>query len=160
MPRNKPIQAQQPAPAFANDSGGFWAGVLSQNATQGISSLLPAGTVSQSDTAIKGRVLGAQIGWQPYEMRWNGNNITGSLSDAQFFLEVEAGGDTQQGRLTVLIDKLQFRAGAHPKFQDTISIQAGGKWHDFTVAEMIGEFDYNEPGLVLYLEKDSNELGN
>lgn len=158
MARNKPLQAQQPAPPFANDSGGYWNGVLEANRTSGLASVLPAETVLQSDTAIKGRLLEAQIGWVPISCRWKGSIIQASLSDAQFFLALESGGDTQQGRITIVVNK--FLLGVRfPSYNETFEIQAAGKWHQFVIAEMIGQNDDNEPALTLYLEKDQDNNG-
>ena len=158
--RNNPLAAQQPAPAFANDPSGFFGAVLAENSTAGLSTILPGGTVCQSDVAAKGRLLAGQIAWTPAKARWNGCDLTISLSDAQFNLVLEEGGDVQPGRITVIAEKLQFGAKGLPKYGDTFKIQAGGFWHEFTIAEMVGQHDDNEPGLTLFLEKDQNELGN
>lgn len=158
--RNKPLDAQQPAPAFANDPSGYFGGVLAENRTAGIASILPGGTVIQSDVAAKGRLLTAQIEWTPAEARWNGCNLKVSLSDAQFLLNLEEGGETPQGRITILVTKLQFGTKGFPDYGDTFKIKAAGLWHEFVVAEMVGQHDDNEPGLTLFLEKDQNELGN
>jgi hypothetical protein len=157
---NKPYSAQQPAPAFANDPSGFWASVAAGDKTAGLKSLLPASTAYQSDTAVKARLLGSQLGWTPTQARFNGADITVSLSDAQFFLALESGGTTQEGRLTVVVNKFEFRAGAFPTFRDNLLIFAGGKWHAFLVAESVGQFDDNEPALTLYLEVDQNDNGD
>lgn len=159
MSRNNPLAAQQPAPSFVNDPSGFFAGVLKENSTSGIASLLPGGTVIQSDVAAKGRLLSAQIEWIPAAARWNGCDIVVSLSDAQFLLALEEGGDTQQGRITIIVSKLQFGTKGFPTYGNTFKIKAAGLWHEFTVAEMVGQHDDNEPGLTLFLEKDQNELG-
>lgn len=160
MSRNNPLAAQQPAPAFANDPSGFFAGVLRDNGTAGIASLLPGSTVIQSDVAAKGRLLSAQIEWTPAAARWNGCDIVVSLSDAQFLLALEEGGDTQQGRITIIVSKLLFGTKGFPKYGDTFKVKGAGRWHEFTVAEMVGQHDDNEPGLTLFLEKDQNELGD
>lgn len=144
---------------YANDPGGFFGAALAQNATAGLLSLLPVATVLQSDTAVKGRLLAGQIAWTPTAARWNGCNLTVSLSDAQFLLALEEGGDTQQGRITILVLKSEFNNGL-PEFGDTFQINAGGKWHEFTISEMVGKNDDNEPGLTLFLEKEQNELGD
>ena len=133
---------------------------LTANRTTGIASLLPGGTVFQSDVAAKGRLLASQIAWTPAKARWNKCNLTVSLSDAQFLMALEEGGDVQQGRITVLVEKLQFGARGFPGYGNTFEIQAAGRWHQFTVAEMLGQHDDNEPGLTLFLEKDQNELGD
>jgi len=155
--KNNPLAAQQPPPAFANDHSGFFGAVLAENHTSGISSLLPGGTVIQSDVAVKGRLLASQIAWTPAKARWNGCNITISLADSQFLLALETGGDTQQGRITVMVEKLQFGSTGLPGdggFGQTFEIQAGGKWIQFTIAEIFGQYDDNEPGLILSLERD------
>lgn len=159
--RNNPLAAQKPAPVFANDPSGFFAGVLMENTTAGLSSLLPAGTLIQSDVAAKGRLLNAQINWTPAKARWKGCNLTVSLSDAQFQLVLEGGGDTQQGRLTIIVEKLQFGGFGKglPTYDNSFEIQAGGVWHEFTVVEMVGQHDDNEPGLTLFLEKEQNDTG-
>lgn len=157
--RNNPLAAQQPPPAFANDPSGFFGAVLAENRTAGISSILPGGTVIQSDVAAKGRLLAGQIAWIPTKARWNGCNLTVSLSDTQFLLALEEGGPTQQGRLTVVVEKLQFGARGMPGYGQTFEIQAGGRWHAFTIGEMVGQHDDNEPGLTVVLDKDENELG-
>lgn len=159
MSRNKPLQAQQPAPAFANDSTGYWNGVLEANRTSGIASLLPSGTLIQADTAVKAQILLAQIGWIPVSCRWKGSIIPASLSDAQFFLALENAGDTQQGRITIIVNKFSFGVGV-PSYNDTFEIQAAGRWHQFVVAEMVGQNDDNEPALTLFLEKDQNDDGD
>lgn len=158
--RNKPLAAQQPPPAFANDPSGFFGAVLAANRAAGIASILPGGTVTQSDVAEKGRLLAGQIAWSPAEARWNGCNLTVSLSDAQFLLALEEGGDTQPGRITVIVAKLQFGANGFPGYSDTFKIQAGGKWHEFVIAEIVGQHDDNDPGLTLFLEKDQNDIGD
>lgn len=159
MSRNKPFAAQQPAPAFANDPSGFFGGVLAQSRTAGIASLLPPGTVIQADVAAKGRLLTGQIAWTPAAARWNGCNLTVSLSDAQFLLTLEEGGDTQPGRITIIVEKLQFSTKGLPTYGDTFKIQAAGEWHEFTIVEIVGQHDDNDPGLTLFLEKDQNEIG-
>lgn len=158
MRGNKPLQAQQPAPPFANDSGGYWNGVLEANRTSGLASVLPSNTLIRSDTAIKGRLLQNQIGWVPVSCRWKGFIIQASLSDAQFFLALETGGDTQQGRITVVVNKFSLGVG-FPSYNETFEIQAAGKWHQFVIVEMIGQNDDNEPALTLYLEKDQDDHG-
>lgn len=158
--RNKPLDAQQPAPAFANDPTGFFAAALALGRTCGLASLLPGGTVIQSDVAAKGRLLAGQIEWTPAVARWNGCNLKVSLSDSQFLLVLEQGGDTQQGRITILVEKLQFGAKGFPGYGNTFEIKAAGRWHQFTIAEMIGQHDDNDPGLTLFLEKDQDERGN
>jgi len=162
MARNKPLAAQQPAPAYANDPGGFFGAVLAQNNVSGIASLLPGGMVAQSDVAVKGRLLASQIAWTPCQTRWNGCDVQASLSDAQFLLVLEAGGDTQQGRVTLLVSKIAFGGFGKglPTYEDTFEIQAGGVWHAFVIAEMVGQHDDNEPGLLLFLEKDQNGIGD
>lgn len=157
--RNNPLAAQAPPPTFANDPSGFFTAALTENRIAGIASLLPGGTVIQSDVAAKGRLLAGQIAWVPAKARWNKCNLTVSLSDAQFLMALEAGGDVQQGRITVLVEKLQFGVMGFPGYGATFEIQSGGRWHQFTVAEMVGQHDDNEPGLTLFLEKDQNELG-
>jgi len=152
--RNNPIAAQQPAPLCANDPGGFFGAVLTANRTTGIASLLPGGTVFQSDVAAKGRLLAGQIAWVPAKARWNNCNLTVSISDASFLLALETGGDTQEGRLGILVEKLQFGASGFPGYGATFEIQAGGKWIQFTIAEITGQYDDNEPGLTLSLERD------
>lgn len=159
MPRNNPTAAQQPPPPFANDPNGFFSAVLTQNSTSGIVSLLPSDTLFQSDVAAKGRLLLAQIGWTPTKAHWGGCDLNVSLTDSQFALMLEEGGDTQTGRVTVILEKLQL-GGKSPQQGDTFKIQAGGKWHEFVVVEMAGQHDDNEPGLTLFLSKDQNELGN
>lgn len=156
--RNKPLQAQQPAPTFANDATGFWNGVLEANKASGLASMLPSGTLIQADTAVKGRLLANQIAWVPVSCRWKGSIIQASLSDAQFFLALESGGDTQQGRITIVVNKFSFSTG-FPGYNDTFEIQANGAWHQFVVAEMIGQNDDNEPALTLFLEKDQDDNG-
>lgn len=156
--RNNPVNAQQPAPLFANDPNGFWNSVARQNSTSGLGAILPHGTLNQADTAIAARQLTAQIGWRAVNIRWKGCHLKASLSDAQFFLALEQGGDTQQGRITLVINKFEFQTG-FPQYNDTIDLQASGKWHEFVVAEMLGHHDDNEPALTLFLEKDQNELG-
>jgi len=160
VPRNNPIAAQQPAPAFANDPEGYFTAVLAENRTVGILSLLPGGTVIQSDVAAKGRLLAGQIAWTPAKARWKGCELVISLADAQFLLTLEEGGDTQPGRISILVEKLQFGAKGFPTYGDTFKIQAGGKWHEFVIVEIAGQHDDNEPGLTLFLEKDQNELGD
>lgn len=162
MSRNKPLAAQQPPPAYANDPGGFFGAIRDRSRTEGIGSLLPGGTVVQSDVAVKGQLLTGQIAWTPAQARWNGCNLTVSLSDAQFALILEEGGDTQPGRITILVTKLQFGGFGKglPDYGDTFNIQAGGAWHEFVIAEMVGQHDDNEPGLTLFLEKDQNDIGN
>jgi hypothetical protein len=157
--KNNPLAAQQPAPLFANDPNGFWGAAVRSNSASGLGSILPAGTVLQSDIAVKGRLLGAQIGWQSVTVRWKGCELQASISDAQFFLALEQGGDTQQGRITLLITKLQFTTG-FPTYNDTFFLLAAGQWHQFVVVETIGQHDDNEPGLLLYLEKDQDDTGN
>jgi len=155
--RNNPLAAQQPPPPFANDPDGFFGAILSENRTAGIASLLPSGTAFQQDVAAKGRLLAGQIGWVPAQARWNGCNITISLADAQFLLALETGGDTQQGRISVVVEKSQFGSTGLPGdggFGQTFEIQAGGKWIQFTIAEINGQYDNNEPGLNLLLERD------
>lgn len=160
--RNKPLAAQQPAPAYGNDPEGFWQGILNESRVAGISSLLPGHTVIQSDVAVKSRLLRAQIGWMPCAARWEGCNIQVSLSDAQFALMLEAGGDTQQGQITVLLEKLQFGGFGKglPAYGDTIDIQSGGVWHAFTISQILGQHDDNEPGLTVLLDKDQNAIGD
>lgn len=162
MSRNKPLAAQQPPPSFANDPSGFFGAALAQSRLTGIASLLPAGTVLQSDVMVKARLLSGQIAWTPAAARWNGCNLTVSLSDAQFALILEEGGDTQPGRVTILVEKLQFGGFGKglPAFGDTFKIQSGGAWHEFTISEMVGQNDDNEPGLMLFLEKDQDATGN
>lgn len=155
---NKPLASLQPAPRYANDATGFWGSVEAANESMGLSSLLPGGTVVQSDTAVKSRLLSAQIEWTPIQVRWKGCVFAASMSDAQFFLALESGGDTQQGRLVVTINKLLFNTG-FPGYNDTFEVQSSGKWHQFVIAELIGQHDDNEPALVLYLEKDQNDTG-
>ena len=155
---NKPLAQQKPIPAYANDTTGYWSAIARQDVTSGLRSLVPSGTLFQADNAVKSRLLSAQIEWVPVQARFKNANITASLSDAQFFLALESGGDTQQGRLTVMVNKLQFNTG-FPSYSDTFQIQAGGKWHSFTVAELIGQFDDNDPSLTLYLEIDQNDSG-
>ena len=157
--RNKPLQAQQPAPLFANDQLGFWEGTVIANRSEGISSLLPPTTLQQSDTAIKGRLLAAQIGWTPTLVRWEGASFKCSISDAQFFLSVEEGGDTQQGKITLLLNKLELQVGKWPTYQQMVEVLAGGKWHSFVIADVSGQHDDNDPGLTLYLEKDQDDIG-
>ncbi len=157
--RNNPLAAQQPAPAFANDPSGFWGAVLSENAVAGIGSILPANTLTQADNAVKGRLLNAQISWTPAKARWKNSNLDVSLSDSQFLQMLEAGGDMPQGQVTVLVSKLQFSTG-WPDINDTLQIQARGKWHDFIIAGVSGNNDDNEPGLTLLLDKDQNEEGD
>lgn len=159
MSRNNPLAAQQPAPAYANDADGFWQRNLAQNTVAGLTSLLQ-GTLIQSDVAVKGRLLANQIRWTPGKARWKNSDLVISLSDAQFFQALESGGDTQDGRITVLVEKLQFGAKGLPKYGDIFQIQAAGKWHEFFVAEMIGQHDDNEPGLTLFLNKEQNEIGD
>lgn len=159
MSRNKPLAAQQPFPAFANDQSDFWGSVASENTTTGIGSLLPQGTLSQADNAVKSKLLDGQIAWVPVSVRWKGAVIQASLSDAQFFLALEEGGDTQQGRITLVVNKFRFGVN-FPSYQDTVEVQAAGEWHQFVVAEMIGQNDDNEPSLTLYLEKDTDDNGN
>lgn len=162
MGRNKPLAAQQPAPAFANDPGGFFGAVLAQNNVSGISSLLPAGTVTQSDVAIKGRLLSSQIGWTPAKASWNGCVLNVSISDAQFLMALEQGGDNQQGRVTVLVEKLKLPGGLdfQSMYGDTFKLQAGGGWHEFVITGMVGQNDDNDPGLTLFLENDQNDIGD
>lgn len=159
MKRNNPIAAQQPPPAYANDPTGFWAANLADSRTGGIASILPVGTLTQADNAVKGRLLSAQIGWTPSPARWKNSNITVSISDAQFMLTLESGGDTQPGRITVLVEKLQFQTG-FPTYSDLIKIQAAGQWHEFEIVEIVGQHDDNDPSLTLFLEKVQNELGD
>ncbi len=159
MSRNNPIAAQQPAPPFANDPTGFWTANMEENRARGLASLLPSGTVVQSDVAAKGRLLSAQINWMPAKARWKGSDLQISLSDAQFLQALEDGGDIQQGRITVLVLKAQFNTG-WPEYGDTFKIQAAGKWHEFSIAEIVGQHDDNEPGLMLFLEKEQNDIGN
>lgn len=155
---NKPFTAQKPAPSFANDPSGYWRAVLRSDASSGLKSLLP-NTVFQADTAVKSRLLSSQVSWIPTQARFKGSHITVSLSDAQFFLALEDGGDTQQGRLTVVANKFEFGMG-FPSYNDTLDIYAAGKWHTLVVAELIGQFDDNEPALTLFLELDQNDHGN
>lgn len=160
MQRNKPLVAQQPAPAFANDPGGYWTAVADQNKLAGISSVLPGSTVIQSDMAVKSRLLQGQIGWTPCSASWKGGKFTASLSDAQFLLALAEGGDTQQGQITLLVAKLEFGAKDLPDYGDTIKIQAAGRWHEFAVTQIVGQHDDNEPGLTLFLDKDQNAIGD
>lgn len=159
MRRNRPFTAQQPAPLFANDESGYWSTIAQNNAASGLQSVLPSGTLFQSDTAVKSRLLSSQIEWTPTKARFKGSDIIVSLSDAQFFMALEEGGDTQQGRLTIIVNKFEFRMG-FPSYEDTLEIYAAGKWHELTVAELIGQHDDNEPALTLYLEKDQNDNGD
>lgn len=159
MQRNKPFAAQQPAPLFANDPDGYWTAVANENKLAGISSILPGGTVIQSDVAVKGRLLQGQIAWTPCSARWKGGNFKASISDAQFLLALEEGGDTQQGQITLLVEKLQFGVKGLPNYGDTIEIQSGGKWHEFVITQMVGQHDDNDPGLTLFLDKDQNAIG-
>lgn len=159
MGRNNPLAAQTPPSLFANDPGGFFTDALIADRTTGLASLLPGGTVIQQDVAAKGRILAGQIGWTPAHARWNKCDLTISLSDAQFMLALEEGGDMQQGRVTVVVEKQQFGARGLPQYGQVFAIQAAGRWHQFTIAEMVGQHDDNEPGLTLFLEKEQNELG-
>ncbi len=158
MAKPLPIQQQQPAQPFLNDADGYWNGIASENAATGILSVLPGDTAIQSDTAIKGRLLAGQIRWIPAKARWGNCNLVISISDAQFALTLEEGGETQPGRITVLVEKSQFNTGT-PKNGDMFKIQAQGFWHEFVIVEMIGQHDDNEPGLTLYLEKEQNDDG-
>ncbi len=162
MSRNKPFAAQQPAPLYANDPGGFFAAAMAQDRVSGLASLLPSATLVQADIAVRARLLEGQIGWTPTAATWKGCNLSVSLSDAQFRLVLEEGGDTQPGRLTIVVSKAQFGGfgKGQPAYNDTFSIQAGGVWHAFVVAEMVGQHDDNEPALTLFLDKDQDELGN
>lgn len=159
MKRNNPIAAQQPPPAFANDPTGFWAANLAANATEGITSVLPVGTVTQSDIAAMGRLLAGQIGWTPSHAQWNGADLQVSLSDAQFMLALEEGGETQPGRITLLVSKLQFST-TFPAYGDIVKILAAGKWHEFEIVEIVGQHDDTDPGLTLFLEKAQNDLAD
>lgn len=159
MRKNNPIQAQQPAPLFANDPDGFWGVVAGQNSVSGLGSILPQGIVIQSDVAQKGRLLDAQIAWTVISARWKGFILQASLSDAQFLLALESGGDLQQGRITLMVSKGQFQT-KFPAYNDTFEIKAAGVWHQFVVAEIIGQHDDNEPALTLFLEKDPDDNGN
>lgn len=157
--QNDPVAAQQPAPAFANDSQGYWAAILSQNATAGLGSLLPAGTVIQADIAVQARQLDAQISWRSTSVRWKGVIFQASISDADFSLILESGGDTQQGRITLVVSKLQFNMKP-PGYNETFLVQALGVWHEYTVSEMQGQNDDKEMAITYYLEKDQNDAGN
>lgn len=157
--RNKPLAAQQPSPAYANDPSGFWGENLTDNRTAGIASLLPANTLTQADNAARGRLLAGQIGWTPTPARWNNSNIRVSLSDAQFLDDLQTGGETPQGRIAVIAAKLQFQTTL-PRCGDVLKIQAGGIWHGFEIVEMIGQHDDNDPGLTLFLEKAQNDVGD
>lgn len=157
--RNNLLAAQQPPPAYANDPSGFFGEVLTANRTSGLASLLPANTLTQADNAVRARLLDGQIGWTPAHARWRNSNITISLSDAQFLLALEEGGEIESGRLTVLVSKLQFQTTL-PKQGDTLKIQAGGKWHEFEIMEIVGQYDDNEPGLTLFMEKEQNDIGD
>lgn len=157
--RNKPLNAQQPPPAFANDPSGFFGAILADNAAAGIGSLLPAGTVFQSDVTVKARLLAGQIRWTPAIARWKGCNLVVSLSDAQFMLELENGGDSQKGQVSILVLKTEFNAGAWPDYGDTVQLQAAAQWHEFLVVEMLGQHDDNDPGLTLVLDKEQNDNG-
>lgn len=109
---------------------------------------------------VKGNLLQSQIAWTPCVARWKGCNIKASLSDAQFLLTLEEGGDTQQGQITLLVEKLQFGARGLPQYGDTFDIQASGKWHEFIITQMVGHNDDNDPGLMLFLDKDQNAIGD
>lgn len=158
MARN-PQNQQQPAPAYLNDPTGVFTAAHRQNATAGIQTLLPASTAIQNDVAVKCRLLAGQIGWTPTEARWNNCNLVVSLQDTQFDLILESGGDMQQGRLMVIVEKSSFN-NAFPSFGDTFKIKAKGIWHEFNIAGISGQHDDNEPAITLALEKDQNDDGN
>lgn len=85
-----------------------------------------------------------------------------SLSDAQFLLELAAGGDSQTGQIALLVDKMQFGGfkKGMPSYGDTIDIQAAGVWHEFVIVQMTGQNDDNDPGLTLFLDRDQNAIGD
>lgn len=156
---NNPLAAQQPAPSFANDNAGYWASLEAQNRTTGLAAVLPAGTIIQADIAIQARQLDAQISWRSTSVRWKGAIFQASISDADFSLILESGGDTQQGRITLVVSKLQFSTKP-PGYNETLLVQAMGSWHEYTVAEMQGQNDDKEMAITYYLEKSQNDQGN
>lgn len=154
MSRNNPINSQdRPAP-FANDPTGYWGKVLKANKERGLHRILPKGTLIQSDVMAKARLLQAQIGWSPVFIMWENLQLVASISDGQFSLLLESGGTTNQGTITLTVNKLEFDTN-YPAQQDSIMLKAGGQWLAFVVTDVDGYNDDNNPALTLTLQREN-----
>lgn len=153
MQRNNPTDAQQPAPAFANDPTGFWGGILKANEAHGLQRVLPDNTMIQSDVMAKARLLQGQLNWSPVLIAWEGLEFVASIADNQLSLLLQSGGTTNQGTITLTINKLLFETN-FPSQQDRLQLKAGGQWLTFAVIDVDGENDDNNPALTITCEKE------
>jgi hypothetical protein len=151
--KNNLLGMQQPAPLYANDPDGYWSGIYQENARAGLSSLLPTGTLIQSDVSIKGRLLAAQISWQPVSARWNGKEFQVSLADTPFALDMENGGVVPNGTIAVQMDKSTF--AKFPIQGDQVDLRsASNQWVPWNVVTVEGQHDPTDPGLLLVMKQD------
>lgn len=151
--KNNLLGAQQPVPLYANDPTGYWAGIHQENTTAGLSALLPAGTLLQADVSVKGRLLAAQIAWQPVSARWNGREFQVSMADTPFSLDMENGGIVPDGTIAVQANKVLFPNGKFPIQGDSLDLRsASNQWVPWVVVTVDGQHDPTDPGLLLVMK--------
>lgn len=151
--KNNLLGTQQPAPLYANDPTGYWTGIHQENARTGLSSLLPGGTLLQADVSIKGRLLAAQIAWQPVAARWGGKEFSVSMADTPFALDMENGGVVPNGTIAVQANKVIFPSGKFPIQDDTIELRsASNQWVPWVVVTVEGQHDTTDPSLLLVMK--------
>lgn len=128
-----------------NDPTGYWAAIARQNASAGLSSVLPVGTVFRADLAVRTRLLAAQIAWIPTLTRWMDGKlqVVCSLQDDQFSSQLVDGGADAQASVTLVALKSDF-GGQLPVTDVQFQVELFNTWKWFGVVSVAGLIDQKD----------------